>query len=168
MGLGGVALALAAAAPPLTRHLRARLARPAGTPQGAPVSPLLSNIYLHPFDAALTRQGFRLLRFCDDFVILCRDETQARAALAAATATLRTLRLQLHPGKTRLTPPLEPFGFLGYEFHPAGQVVPPANIPTIVARRVTDFARRTTSQATRQAAAVQQQAGSLLSRWRNK
>ena len=53
-----------------------------GTPQGAVISPLLSNIYLDPLDQQMARQGFEMVRYADDFVILCRSEAEARAALA--------------------------------------------------------------------------------------
>src|SRR5437870_10430361 len=54
----------------------------AGTPQGAVISPLLSNIYLDPLDHELARSGSEMVRYADDFVILCRSEAQARTALA--------------------------------------------------------------------------------------
>ena len=75
---------LAAAAPPVIRRLRETAAPKTGALQGAPISPLLSNIYLHPFDLTVIEKGYRLVRYCDDFVILCRTETEAHDALGFA------------------------------------------------------------------------------------
>jgi RNA-directed DNA polymerase len=52
-----------------------------GTPQGAVISPLLANLYLHPLDERMTKQGYRMVRYADDFVILCQSAEQAYAAL---------------------------------------------------------------------------------------
>ena len=52
-----------------------------GTPQGAVISPLLANIYLHPLDRQMREKGYRMVRYADDFVVLCRTAQQARAAL---------------------------------------------------------------------------------------
>jgi RNA-directed DNA polymerase len=142
LGLGGGALALAALAPSLWRWRRERGIHRVGTLQGAPVSPLLSNIYLHPFDAALTQQGLRLVRYCDDFVIPCQTERQARAAWQAAEAALAERRLRLHPDKTRLVSPQEPFDFLGYHFTADGRVVPPPTVPEVVARQIVELAKK--------------------------
>lgn len=91
-----------------------------GTPQGGVISPLLSNIYLHAFDRALVAQGIgELVRYADDFVVLCRTEREARAALDAAGEILAGLGLGLHPDKTRvgdLREGREGFDFLGWHF----------------------------------------------------
>lgn len=142
LGLGGGAVALAALAPAIVRALRQRGLHSVGTLQGAPISPLLSNIYLHPFDAALTQQGLRLVRYCDDFVIPCQTESQARAAWHAAEAALAERRLRLHPDKTRLVSPQEPFDFLGYHFTADGRVVPPPTVPEVIARQIVELARK--------------------------
>jgi len=92
----------------------------AGTPQGGVISPLLANIYLHAFDREVRRRGLGLLvRYADDFVILCRSPEQAEAALAGAGAVLGSMGLQLHPDKTRvvdLREGREGFDFLGCHF----------------------------------------------------
>ena len=92
-----------------------------GTPQGGVISPLLSNIYLHVLDEAWERRGRgELVRYADDFVVLCRTREEAEAALEAARAILAELGLELHPGKTRiveLTEGREGFDFLGCHFH---------------------------------------------------
>jgi RNA-directed DNA polymerase len=87
-----------------------------GTPQGAVVSPLLSNIYLDPLDHPMAGKGFAMVRYADDFVVLCRDPDEARAALAEVRQ--RTAQaLQLHPAKTRVVDAKEDgFDFLGYRF----------------------------------------------------
>ncbi len=91
-----------------------------GTPQGGVISPLLANIYLHVLDRGLAERGVGgLVRYADDFVVLCRSEREARAALAAAGEILAGLGLELHPGKTRvvdLREGREGFDFLGWHF----------------------------------------------------
>jgi len=91
-----------------------------GTPQGGVISPLLSNIYLHAFDQAFAAAGVgELVRYADDFVVLCHNERQARAALDAAGEILAGLGLQLHPDKTKvvdLQDGREGFDFLGWHF----------------------------------------------------
>ncbi|GAH84093.1 unnamed protein product, partial [marine sediment metagenome] len=93
-----------------------------GTPQGGVISPLLSNVYLSDLDciwmATCSRLG-RLVRYADDFVILCRMKAQAKAALETVRSILDRLRLQLHPTKTRLVEiglGKEGFEFLGCYF----------------------------------------------------
>ena len=93
----------------------------AGTPQGGVISPLLSNIYLLALDQAFAdgRRG-RLVRYADDFVVLCRSEAQAGAARELAGQVLAGLGLELHPEKTRvvdLREGCEGLDFLGCHFH---------------------------------------------------
>ncbi len=88
-----------------------------GTPQGAVVSPLLSNIYLDPFDHLMAEQGFEMVRYADDFVVMCRTEAEAAAALAVVQQWTASAGLTLHPTKTRLVDEREQgFDFLGYHF----------------------------------------------------
>ncbi len=91
-----------------------------GTPQGGVISPLLSNVYLHAFDRAMTERGIgELVRYADDFVVLCRSERDANAALRAAGEILGGLGLELHPDKTKvvdLRDGREGFDFLGWHF----------------------------------------------------
>ena len=90
-----------------------------GTPQGAVISPLLANLYLHPVDVAMAEQGWEMVRDADDLVILCRSLVGAEAALAWLTKLLGERGLTLHPQKPRianLTGPGEGFDFLGYHF----------------------------------------------------
>jgi len=85
-----------------------------GTPQGGPLSPLLANIYLHPFDKAMQAAGYGLVRYADDFVIFARSSEKAGEALAEAGRVLERLKLNLHPEKTRIAAIDEGFEFLGY------------------------------------------------------
>jgi RNA-directed DNA polymerase len=91
-----------------------------GTPQGGVISPLLSNIYLHAFDRAFVAQGVGMLvRYADDWVVLCRSEREAQEALRIAGEILGGLGLELHPDKTRivdLREGREGFDFLGCHF----------------------------------------------------
>lgn len=90
-----------------------------GTPQGAVISPLLANVYLHPVDTAMRQAGFTLVRYADDMVVLCRTREEAEAALVRLGELLEGRELQLHPDKTRITHLMESpgFQFLGYEFY---------------------------------------------------
>jgi RNA-directed DNA polymerase len=92
----------------------------AGTPQGGVISPLLANIFLHAFDRALTERGAgELVRYADDFVVLCRSRRGAEQAHRRATAILGDLGLALHPDKTGvvdLREGREGFDFLGCHF----------------------------------------------------
>ena len=89
-----------------------------GTPQGAVISPLLANIYLHPVDVAMTSEGYRLVRYADDMVILCESREEAERAHARLNELLTERGLKLHPVKTRLVDAnVRPgFEFLGYRF----------------------------------------------------
>jgi RNA-directed DNA polymerase len=89
-----------------------------GTPQGGVISPLLANLYLDPFDHHLAGAGWELCRYADDFVILCRSEAEAHAALEQVRAWVAQAGLVLHPEKTRIVNAWQPggFDFLGYHF----------------------------------------------------
>ncbi len=89
-----------------------------GCPQGAVVSPLLSNIYLDPLDHRMADLGFKMVRYADDFVILCRSREEAEAALAMVQTWTEAAGLTLHPEKTVIVDArCEGFEFLGYHFH---------------------------------------------------
>ena len=88
-----------------------------GSPQGAVISPLLSNIYLNPLDHLMAQEGFEMVRYADDFVILCRDAEDAARALEAVRQWTAQAGLTLHPEKTRIVDAKEDgFDFLGYRF----------------------------------------------------
>lgn len=90
-----------------------------GTPQGAVISPLLANVYLHPVDTAMRQAGFTLVRYADDMVVLCRTREEAEAALVKLGELLEARGLQLHPDKTRIAHLMERpgFQFLGYVYY---------------------------------------------------
>ena len=92
-----------------------------GTPQGGVISPLLANIFLHAFDRAFTEHGTgELVRYADDFVVLCTTRSQAEQAEQRARVLLSELGLELHPDKTRvvdLREGNEGFDFLGCHLH---------------------------------------------------
>jgi CRISPR-associated protein Cas1 len=87
-----------------------------GLVQGSPLSPLLANLYLDVLDEKIHGHGIRLVRFADDFVILCKKKRNAENALATAQSVLASLGLRLHPGNTRIVNFDRGFQFLGYLF----------------------------------------------------
>ena len=89
-----------------------------GTPQGAVLSPLLANIYLHPLDKEMEEKGYRMVRYADDFVVLCKSEREAGEALGVIERFMRENKLSLHPDKTRTLDASgkDGFDFLGYHF----------------------------------------------------
>jgi RNA-directed DNA polymerase len=90
-----------------------------GTPQGAVISPLLANIYLHDLDCHMVHKGYRMVRYADDFVVLCRSVEQAQAALAEVTAWVESHGLSLNADKTHVGDCRQAgqgFEFLGYCF----------------------------------------------------
>ncbi len=90
-----------------------------GTPQGAVISPLLANIYLHPLDEHMVARGYRMVRYADDRVVLCQSREVADAALADIAAWVEENGLALNPNKTHVGDfrrPGEGFEFLGYRF----------------------------------------------------
>lgn len=90
-----------------------------GTPQGAVISPLLANLFLHPVDIAMAEAGYRMVRYADDFVVLCGSRTEAQSALALVRKLIEERGLSLHPDKTKKVDMSQPgagFDFLGYRF----------------------------------------------------
>jgi RNA-directed DNA polymerase len=88
-----------------------------GAPQGAVLSPLLSNIYLNPLDRQLAARGYQMVRYADDFVILCRSQSEAEQALAETRQWCEAEGLTVHPTKTRIVDVRQAgFDFLGYHF----------------------------------------------------
>jgi RNA-directed DNA polymerase len=97
-----------------------------GTPQGAIISPLLANLYLHPLDALIAAEGLRMVRYADDFVILCRRREDAERALRLVQEWTGKNGLTLHPDKTHLGDCMqagEGFEFLGYRFEAGRRTV---------------------------------------------
>jgi RNA-directed DNA polymerase len=97
-----------------------------GTPQGAVISPLLANIYLHPLDLLMEESGYQMVRYADDFVILCRTQEEAHAAFRQVEAWVADNGLSLHPEKTHIGDSSQPgqgFDFLGYRFEAGNRFV---------------------------------------------
>lgn len=90
----------------------------AGTPQGAVISPLLANLYLDPLDHQLAAEGWELVRYADDMVVLCRSQAEAEAVLEELREWTTGRGLRLHPEKTRIVEATGRggFDFLGYHF----------------------------------------------------
>lgn len=94
-----------------------------GSPQGAVISPLLSNIYLDPLDHLMENKGYEMIRYADDFIIMCRNRASAEQALKAVQEWTAEAELTLHPDKTRIVnEQTKGFDFLGYHFE-NGKVV---------------------------------------------
>src|SRR5699024_1427892 len=89
-----------------------------GAPQGGVLSPLLSNIYLHQLDQLMTERGHRIVRFADDFIILCKSQKGAERVMRSVSKFLEEkLGLIVNQEKTQVVyAGKEPFTFLGYEF----------------------------------------------------
>lgn len=110
----------------LLKWLRTFGWRGRGVAQGAPISPLLANLYLHPFDRLMAMNGWRMVRYADDFVVLAASEKEAAKAQKDVERFLRGRGLELNRDKTRLVPPREDLVFLGQTVRATGNVAPPA------------------------------------------
>ena len=121
----------------------------AGTPQGAVISPLLANIYLHPLDELMAARGYRMVRYADDFVVLCKSREEAAAALADITAWVAENGLRLHPDKTHVGDcrlPGQGFEFLGYRFEAGRRWVRKKSL-TRLKDRIRERTRRTRGES---------------------
>jgi group II intron reverse transcriptase/maturase len=96
-----------------------RMATEEGTPQGGVISPLLANIYLNRFDWEMAKAGYEVIRYADDFVVLCASQDEAQQAYEAVKNIIEgQLHLQLHPEKTRIVHHKEgTFEFVGFLVH---------------------------------------------------
>ena len=120
-----------------------------GSPQGAVISPLLSNIYLNPLDQEMARRGIEMVRYADDFVILCRSPEEATHALAVVQEWTAQAGLSLHPTKTRvINAQTESFDFLGYRFE-RGKRYPRAKSLTKLKDAIRAQTKRTSGQCLR-------------------
>lgn len=120
-----------------------------GTPQGAVISPLLANIYLHPLDERMAKLGYRMVRYADDFVVLCQDREDAAAALAEIRAFAAGNGLRLNPDKTHLgdwREPGEGFDFLGYRFEAGRRLVRKKSLMRLK-DRIRERTKRTNGQS---------------------
>jgi hypothetical protein len=107
--------------------------------QGSPMSPVLANLYLTEFDKAFANADFKLIRYCDDFVILCKTEVDAKKAKQFAENLLSKRCLKLHPDKTKLLNPTDEFEFLGYKFLSNGIVEPPPTATNKMAQKIKEM-----------------------------
>jgi RNA-directed DNA polymerase len=88
-----------------------------GTPQGSVISPLLANLYLNPLDHAVAEKGWKMVRYADDFVVLCPTREEAETVMAYLRHWTEQAGLTLHPTKTRIVDTTgEGFDFLGWHF----------------------------------------------------
>src|SRR5215470_5259350 len=120
-----------------------------GTPQGAVISPLLANIYLHSLDELMAARGYRMVRYADDFVVLCKSHAEAAAALVEIRAWVAENGLRLHPDKTHVGDcriPGEGFEFLGYRFEAGRRWVRKKNL-TRLKDRIRERTRRTRGES---------------------
>ncbi len=112
----------------ILKWLRTFSWRGRGVAQGAPISPLLANLYLHPVDRLMATNGWRMVRYADDFVVLTACEKDAAQARNDVERFLRARGLELNPKKTCLVPPWEAIVFLGKSVPPVSNVAAPATI----------------------------------------
>lgn len=119
-----------------------------GSPQGAVISPLLSNLYLDSLDHQMAAAGWAMVRYADDFVILCRSQAEAERALAQVRQHVEAMGLVLHPTKTRLVDASQPggFDFLGYHFE-RGMRWPRTKSLNKLKDTIRDLTRRTSGLA---------------------
>ncbi|MDE0323242.1 MAG: reverse transcriptase domain-containing protein [Candidatus Poribacteria bacterium] len=139
----------ALAAPTVGSLVKERMSRPRkiGIIQGSPLSPVLANIYLHPFDKAMTRAGIRLVRYADDLLLLCRSESRAHHALEYAQKRLATLKLELNPKKTQIARFNTGIEFLGHIFDADGCYQPvPDSRTRILQDQIQHVLKKSTTQ----------------------
>lgn len=123
-----------------------------GTPQGAVISPLLANLYLHDLDVKLAALGLSMVRYADDFVILCQSAAEATHALDVVRAWADAEGLQLHPDKTHVGDCRiagQGFEFLGYRFEAGRRWVRGKSLNALKAK-IRGQTRRTEGKSLRQ------------------
>ena len=117
----------------------------AGVPQGAVLSPVLSNLYLNPLDHRMADAGFEMVRYADDFVVLCRSELEAQSAMDTIRSWVEQAGLTLHPTKTKIVDSrTESFVFLGYSFR-GDKIYPRRESLAKMTARLTELTPRTRS-----------------------
>jgi RNA-directed DNA polymerase len=134
-----------------------------GTPQGAVMSPLLANIYLNPLDQLMAGEGFAMVRYADDFVVLCADWDKAHRALEIIQQWVNQAGLTLHPEKTRIVDASQRggFDFLGYHFE-RGKKWPRKKSMKKLRETVRSYTPRTSGRAMEQ---IIRQLNSVLRGW---
>ena len=150
-----------------------------GILQGAPLSPLLANIYLHPFDQAMIANGHRVVRYADDLVVLCGSQAEAEAARDFMAQELENLGLQFNNAKTRVLHWDDGLEFLGYTFFadgaqmgddPVTRLRMPGEVGPQVRQRVDQWANSVALRKrwSRMATAIAAIGGRLWPRWKQK
>lgn len=125
-----------------------------GIPQGNALSPLLANIYLAEFDQRMIKENFKLIRYADDFIVMCKDRQEAQRALSVAEDEIHNkLGLELHPlpvpinalgSKTRIVNPvIDSFSFLSIRFDGKQVWVNPKKVTSLISgiNEVTDLSK---------------------------
>lgn len=141
LGAGGLAVAGIFLAPKIIEKYREYFHPRRGILQGSPLSPVLANLYLTEFDKSFAESRFRLIRYCDDFVIVCRTKEDAAEALKIAGSLLAKRGLEFHPDKTKILSPKDPFDFLGYRFQADGTVEPPPTATNKLAKKIRNMSK---------------------------
>lgn len=114
----------------------------AGVPQGAVLSPMLSNLYLNPLDHEMDDSGFEMVRYADDFVVLCRSQFEAEVALQVIIEWVEQAGLTLHPTKTKIVDSrTNSFAFLGYSFR-GDKIYPRRESQTKMRTRINELTPR--------------------------
>lgn len=114
-----------------------------GLPQGAPLSPVLSNIFLTPFDRAIEQAGLSFVRYADDFVIVANDQGHAAEGLAITESVLTHRKLHLKPGKTDTAPLSKTISFLSFDFDGITRRVSKAKIDEFTVHVTTTLSQAT-------------------------
>lgn len=128
----------------------------AGTPQGAVISPLLANLYLHDLDVHMAEQGYAMVRYADDFVILCRTADDASNALDCIQRWTQANGLELHQEKTHIGDCRQAgqgFHFLGYRFEAGNRWVRSKSLHALKAK-IRANTRRTCGRSLQQVIAI--------------
>ena len=112
-----------------------------GTPQGGVISPLLANIVLNELDWRLEQAGFRFVRYADDFVIVCKSRSQAKAALTEVEKIMTDLGLQLSPEKTKVASYGKGYEFLGFRLSSRSRTMRPKSVEKFK-MKIRDLTRR--------------------------
>lgn len=146
LGIGGLAIAGAVLTPTIIETFRRRFHPRKGILQGSPLSPVLANLYLTNFDKSFQTGDAQLVRYCDDFVILCQTREDAEKSLRKAERELKGKNLALHPEKTRILAPTDEFEFLGYKFLADGMIEPPPNATNDMANKLKAMAKKASSK----------------------
>jgi group II intron reverse transcriptase/maturase len=112
-----------------------------GTPQGGVISPLLANIVLNKLDGRLEKEGYRFVRYADDFVVVCKEPKQAEAALALVEEVMTELGLALSPEKTKIASYGKGYEFLGFRLSSKSRTMRPKSLEKFKTK-VRDITRR--------------------------